>query len=187
MLRKILLLLIITVITTSSGVLFSGSKGFADDKEKNNSGMWGPTKGSWWDEWHSPHMRQWHQQRMQRHWRFMHGEVPKEYEGLKNPIEFTTVNIQDGGKLYKLNCAQCHGKQGMGDGEAAKNLRPSPALLAYLIQRPVAADSYLMWTISEGGIANKTDMPSFKKTLSKAQIWKIITYMHSGFPKVEGK
>ncbi len=187
MFRKSILSLAMTVLAVISFNVSEIRPSHAEDKKEPTGGMWGPSKGSWWDEWHSPHMREWHQQRMQRHWRFMHGEVPKEYAGLKNPTEFTTANIEEGGKLYQRNCAQCHGKRGMGDGETAKNLRPSPALLAYLIQRPIAADSYLMWTISEGGIANKTDMPAFKETLSKEQIWKIISYMHSGFPKTSEK
>ncbi len=124
---------------------------------------------------------------MQRHWRFMHGELPKQYRNLQNPVKPTKENIAAGYKLYQDTCSQCHGKGGMGDGKASKNLRPSPALLAYLIQSPVAADSYLMWTISEGGTANKTDMPAFKEALSKEEIWKIILYMHAGFPKLDEK
>lgn len=70
----------------------------------------------------------------------------------------------------------------MGDGEAGKSLTPSPALLAYLIQRPFAADEYLLWSISEGGKPFGTGMPAFKDTLKRDQIWKIIAFMRGGFP-----
>lgn len=70
----------------------------------------------------------------------------------------------------------------MGDGEAAKALNPSPALLAYMIQMPMSVDEYMLWTISDGGAAFGTDMPAFKDVLSKDEIWKIVTYMRAGFP-----
>jgi hypothetical protein len=71
--------------------------------------------------------------------------------------------------------------EGLGDGDAAKSLLPSPALLAFMIQRPVAVDEYLLWSIAEGGKAFDTEMPAFKDTLSREDTWKIIAYMRSGF------
>jgi len=70
----------------------------------------------------------------------------------------------------------------MGDGEAAKALNPSPALLAYMIQMPMSVDEYMMWTISEGGKAFGTAMPAFENTLSAEEIWQIVAYMRAGFP-----
>jgi mono/diheme cytochrome c family protein len=125
--------------------------------------------------------------RMQRHWTFMHEGVPKEYRHAQSPLKPTTDDISAGGALYVQNCATCHGKSGMGDGEAGKSLTPSPALLAWMIQRPVAVDEYLMWTISEGGADFKTSMPAFKGTLTRDQIWQIIAYMRAGFPAIETK
>jgi mono/diheme cytochrome c family protein len=86
--------------------------------------------------------------------------------------------------LYQQQCASCHGAQGMGDGAAAKALNPSPALLAYMIQMPMAVDEYLMWSITEGGAQFGTAMPAFKGTLASEDIWKIIAYMRAGFPAV---
>ncbi|MEQ9122441.1 MAG: cytochrome c, partial [Alphaproteobacteria bacterium] len=51
-----------------------------------------------------------------------------------------------------------------------------------LIQRPAAADEYLLWTISEGGAMFDTPMPGFKNTLSRDEIWSIIAFMRAGFP-----
>jgi hypothetical protein len=70
----------------------------------------------------------------------------------------------------------------MGDGQAAKSLRPPPALLAYMIQMPMSVDEYMMWTISEGGNQFGTAMPAYKEVLSKNDIWKIVTFMWAGFP-----
>jgi mono/diheme cytochrome c family protein len=137
-----------------------------------------------WGRWDGPsEMRA----RMQRHWTFMHEGIPEIYENAQSPLAPTTADIEAGGTLYVQNCASCHGASGMGDGEAGKSLTPSPALLAWMIQRPVAVDEYLLWTISEGGTEFKTGMPAFKDTLSREEIWKIVAYMRAGFPDVEQK
>jgi len=54
--------------------------------------------------------------------------------------------------------------------------------MASFVQSPMAADEYLLWAISEGGADFGTDMPAFRHTLSRSQIWEIITYMRAGFP-----
>ncbi len=133
--------------------------------------MWGPGEMG-------PGMRH----RMARHWTFMHQGIPAEYNGARNPISPDAKTIGDGRALYREKCASCHGPTGMGDGEAARSLNPSPALLAYMIQMPMAVDEYMLWTISEGGAAFGTAMPAFKKVLTKDEIWKIVTYMRLGFP-----
>lgn len=125
--------------------------------------------------------------RMQRHWSFMHEVVPKEYRGAQSPLKPSISDVVAGGTIYVQHCAACHGKSGMGDGEAGKSLAPSPALLAWMIQRPLAVDEYLMWTISEGGAEFKTSMPAFKGTLTRDQIWKVIAYMRAGFPNMDKK
>jgi mono/diheme cytochrome c family protein len=44
---------------------------------------------------------------------------------------------------------------------------------------PMASDSYLFWTISEGGAPVGSAMPPFKQTLTDDEIWKIITYVRT--------
>jgi mono/diheme cytochrome c family protein len=51
-----------------------------------------------------------------------------------------------------------------------------------MISMPMAVDEYLLWTISEGGKPFGTAMPTFKDTLTKEQIWKVIAFMRAGFP-----
>jgi mono/diheme cytochrome c family protein len=123
--------------------------------------------------------------RMQRHWTYMHEGLPAEYAGAKSTVPDAPASVAEGGRLYAKNCASCHGQTGLGDGEAGKSLTPSPALLAYLIQHPVAADEYLLWSVSEGGKPFGTAMPAFKDTLKRDDIWKVIAYMRAGFPEVK--
>jgi mono/diheme cytochrome c family protein len=119
--------------------------------------------------------------RMQRHWTFMHSGVPSEYSGLRNPLPQTPEIIKAGGQLYQKKCSTCHGTQGLGNGMISNSLNPSPALLAYLIQMPMTIDSFLLWSISEGGKEFGTSMPAFNDSLSDQEIWQIISYMRAGF------
>lgn len=148
-----------------------------------------------WDMWDPPWMQRqmWGpgsmnsgmRQRVARHWTFMHQGLPPAYHVAINPLSPDEKTLTEGRVLYRQNCASCHGKTGMGEGENAKSLSPSPALLAYMIQMPMSVDGYMLWTISEGGAAFGTAMPAFKGVLSTEQIWKIVTYMRSGFPEAK--
>jgi mono/diheme cytochrome c family protein len=143
--------------------------------------MWNP---GWMQRrmWDPRHMGPMQQQRMLRHWTFMHQGVPAEYRGQTSTVPPTEATVSEGAALYAENCASCHGATGLGDGEAGRALNPSPALLAYMISMPMAVDEYLLWTISEGGKPFGTAMPTFKDTLTKEQIWKVIAFMRAGFP-----
>ena len=143
--------------------------------------MWNP---NWMQRhmWGPDHMDRGMQQRMTRHWAFMHQGIPATYHGVLNPLLPDAKTISDGRTLYQAKCASCHGKTGMGGGDGARSLSPSPALLAYMIQMPMAVDGYMLWTISDGGAAFGTAMPAFKAVLTKDEIWKILTYMRAGFP-----
>lgn len=143
--------------------------------------MWNP---DWMqrDMWGAGQMGPGMQQRMARHWTFMHQGIPTEYGGSRNPNSENAKTIDEGRALYQENCSSCHGATGMGDGELANALTPSPALLAYMIQMPMAVDEYLLWSISDGGSAFDTAMPAFKGVLTQDEIWNIVTYMRAGFP-----
>lgn len=133
------------------------------------------------------------QARVLRHWTFTQYGIPNEYLAATAPNYNRIESVNAGARTYIRHCASCHGRNGLGDGVGAHSLLPSPALLAYMVQRPISVDSYLLWSISEGGVAFGTDMPAFKKTLSRQEIWDVIAFMRAGFPerasssKQEGK
>ena len=120
--------------------------------------------------------------RLLRQTTYMQYGVQKEYQGAKSTVAAGKETIAAGGKLYGERCASCHGKEGLGDGQAPRSLLPSPALLAFMIQRPISVDEYLLWSIAEGGKQFDTEMPAFKDALAREDIWKIIAYMRAGFP-----
>ncbi len=150
-------------------------------REELDDDMWDP---SWMqrDRWSQQEMSAGMRQRMARHWSFMHNGVPAAYDGQRNPLSPDASTLAEGRALYQANCALCHGPLGMGDGDTARALNPSPALLAYMIQAPMQVDAYMLWAISDGGAAFGTAMPAFKDSLTSDEIWKIITFMRVGFP-----
>jgi mono/diheme cytochrome c family protein len=120
--------------------------------------------------------------RLLRHTTFMQYGVPKQYAGRQSTVPAGPETIAQGRKIYAERCASCHGHDGLGDGEAANALSPSPALLAYMIRRPIAVDEYLLWTISDGGKQFGSAMPAFKDKLASDDIWRVVAYMRAGFP-----
>ncbi|MGI9522539.1 MAG: c-type cytochrome [Hyphomicrobiaceae bacterium] len=121
--------------------------------------------------------------RVLRHWTYVNYGVPDSYNGASSTIQATGENILAGAKLYQNHCQRCHGPHGLGNGTDSLSLLPSPALLAYMIKRPISADEYLLWAISDGGAQFQTSMPSFKDKLSRTDIWRIIAFMRNGFTK----
>lgn len=120
--------------------------------------------------------------RLLRHTTFTTFGVPKAYEGARATVPAGKDTVALGAKLYTAHCASCHGRDGMGDGAPARAVAPSPALLAYMITRPIAVDAYLLWAIADGGKQFDSEMPAFNETLARDDIWRIIAYMRAGFP-----
>jgi mono/diheme cytochrome c family protein len=108
-------------------------------------------------------------------------EVPAAYSGKKNPLASSGDNLEAGRNVFQINCASCHGENGMGDGPAAGGLNPKPQTL----MGTSLADDYLFWRISEGGAIEpfKSVMPSWKKTLTEEQIWQAIIYIRTLKPE----
>jgi hypothetical protein len=124
--------------------------------------------------------------RSKRHRAYLQGGVPPEYRNAHSPYPSVAFFIEESSAIYAKHCAHCHGDDGFGDGDAAMDLRPTPAVLAFMIKSPDSVDSYLMWTIYEGGAEFGTDMPAYKDVLTQREVWKLILYMRAGFPSPDG-
>lgn len=120
--------------------------------------------------------------RLLRHTVYTQYGVPSAYAGEKSTVTATPDTLAAGRALYDRACASCHGTDGMGSGDQSKALTPSPALLAYMIKRPISVDEYLLWAISDGGKPFDSEMPAFKDQLSRDEIWRVIAFMRAGFP-----
>jgi mono/diheme cytochrome c family protein len=179
---------VFAVLLCTAAVLVGAMAAVATTKEAPSFGKGDP----WLPEWMmrepggpgpmSPTMTA----RMLRHAEFLNFGVPKTYEHATSPVTSDDKKVVDQGRsLYLHNCAACHGPDGLGDGDAGQSLSPSPAVLAYMITRPIAIDPYLLWSISEGGEQFGSKMPAFKDELSQDEIWDIIAYMRAGFPGLD--
>ena len=174
---------LVGALTLTAVLLPLGLISFGQERQPSGeSNMWEPGMAQGWNPKNmSPEQRQ----RMARFLTFMSKGVPEEYLKATNDVGYTTKAIAAGGPLYAANCKKCHGETGLGNGELARDITPQPALLAYLMQQPIAVDQYLLWTISEGGKQFNTAMPAFKNLLSQKEMWQIVAYLRAGFPAIE--
>jgi mono/diheme cytochrome c family protein len=99
--------------------------------------------------------------------------VPAEYAGLTNPLGAEVA--VDGEKVFKTNCAPCHGAKGHGDGPAGAALDPQPKNLADL--QANAGDDYLFWRISTGKPG--TSMVAWRGILTDEQIWQTVAFIRT--------
>jgi mono/diheme cytochrome c family protein len=155
---------------------------FADASAQEGPELW---QGGPPTSWNFKNLSPEQQQRMIRFSTFVDRRFPEEYAKVENDVGYTVNAIAAGGPLFLAHCSQCHGKSGLGNGDLASALSPSPALLAYMIQQPIAIDQYLLWTISEGGKPFGTAMPAFKNELSREEIWQVVAYLRAGFPAID--
>ena len=186
------------VIVAAACIAFSApSTAIAQTKDGAKDGAKAPTKPprkdgpvDYWEPlwmqrelWGPGEMPPGMRARVLRHYTYVNYGVPREYHGARSTVAEAPDAVDAGRKLYAERCASCHGGKGLGDGNAANSLLPSPALLAFMVQRPISVDEYLLWAVADGGKQFNTGMPAFKDTLSRRQIWEIIAYMRAGFPE----
>ena len=122
-----------------------------------------------------------------RHRQIMMYGIPTSYRGLREPLPHKPAGLKRGAAISQQNCASCHRFSGRGDGPAAKQLISPPANLAWLAHTPMGRSGpYMYWTIAEGGQPVGSDMPAFKNSLSRNDIWAVIGYIQNGpFPPLE--
>jgi mono/diheme cytochrome c family protein len=116
-----------------------------------------------------------------RHHQVMMYGIPASYRGLREQLPPRPADLKRGAAIFQHSCASCHGFSGHGDGLAAKQLISPPANLAWLAHTPMSRSGpYMYWTIAEGGQPVGSDMPAFKNSLSRNDIWAVIGYVQNG-------
>jgi len=121
---------------------------------------------------------------MPRHHVAMMWGIPEPYTSMTNPLPRTQATLDKGATVYAENCLSCHGKEGLGDGEAGRSLSPPPGNLAWLSDMPMSQwDAFMYWTIAEGGAQFGTAMPAFRGSLSKEEIWEVTAYVQAHLPQ----
>jgi len=88
-----------------------------------------------------------------------------------SPVPADESNLLAGAKLYKQDCAVCHGVPGEPHNAIANGMFPKPPLLF----RGVGVTDDEVWEsyIKISGGIRMTGMPGFKDNLSDTQMWQI--------------
>jgi thiosulfate dehydrogenase len=111
------------------------------------------------------------------HWaanRSLHATLARETKDLHGPPTSTDSVMTLGVKLYKANCAVCHGASDGKRSSIADGLYQEPPQFAKddVTDDPIEVT---YWKITHG--IRFTGMPSFKKTLTDDQRWAIAAFL----------
>lgn len=101
--------------------------------------------------------------------------VPDKFEKMSSPIKSDASSLKEGKELWAKHCQSCHGKNGLGDGSKAAQLKTEPGDFSVAAFQKLS-NGNLFYKISEG----RSDMPSFKKKVdSDEDIWNLINYIRT--------
>jgi thiosulfate dehydrogenase len=92
---------------------------------------------------------------------------------VKNPLQPTDETLIQGIRLYKSNCAVCHGGPLIPISEVGRGLYPRAP--QFLQDSPDMPEHENYWIIKHG--VARTGMPAWDKVLSDADIWKLTTFL----------
>ena len=106
-------------------------------------------------------------------------DLPPEFAGKHTPLDGAEA-VAAGARVFRDNCASCHGDDADGHGPASRGLTPPPANFR---GGPVLAqhsDAYLFYRVTTGKPG--TAMPSFHGALGDTEKWQVIAYLRSLAP-----
>ena len=97
------------------------------------------------------------------------------FGGALDPYPSVAPSVARGSAVFQQECAQCHGRAGLGDGPAGHGLKPLPANLADPVAMGTVSplDVYRKVTIGVAGTA----MPRFDGRLSSNDRWAVAAYV----------
>ena len=115
----------------------------------------------------------------------LQARIEKEMPSLE-PIQPTAANLEAGARIYREQCAACHGFYGRPSDFAAHMYPNAPQLWQVHGKRNVIGVSddppgETFWKVDNG--IRLTGMPAFNKVLSPTQIWQV-TLLLSGADKL---
>ncbi len=108
---------------------------------------------------------------------------------IQNPFENTSENLEEGKRLYNINCSPCHGEKGDGNGQLVElpgggdgpfTSRPQ----SYKALLPTLKDGAIFYSVSYG----KNMMGGYGFQLSVKERWQVIHYIKKlgGIPEGKG-
>ena len=104
--------------------------------------------------------------------RAMDARIEKEARGMKNPMPADTTTLFAGMRLYKEDCAGCHGMPGTPSSFGEHHFYPPvPQFSEDYDMEP--GESYIV--IKQG--VRYTGMPAWEGMMSDQDIWKVVTFL----------
>jgi mono/diheme cytochrome c family protein len=102
-------------------------------------------------------------------------QIPQTAAAEKSPLKSSPDLIKKGRGLFVTHCQKCHGPEGKGDGPDS-NPRAPAADLTDGFRAELNPDGVMYYKIFNG---KPPDMPAFKSTLAKDEIWTVVEYAKS--------
>lgn len=92
-----------------------------------------------------------------------------------NPIPVDDGSVLNGSLLYSINCVQCHGETGKGDGVIGAALVNPPADLTSA--RVVGLSDGAIFVTISAGVPGR--MPNLNENLNVRQRWDVVNYIRA--------
>ena len=103
--------------------------------------------------------------------------IPADAAQEKNPFADNQQAVTEGKTLFEKNCKRCHGESGRGDGPDGDPDHQQDMDLTQAQRAARNPDGVVFYKAWNGRARPK--MPAFKDTLSKDDVWKIVTYVQT--------
>jgi mono/diheme cytochrome c family protein len=94
-----------------------------------------------------------------------------------NPVAPSEESVARGRELFQQNCIVCHGADGRGETEQAKNLNPAPT--DFRLHVPLHTDPQF-YNFIENGYPGSA-MPAFGDAFSEEDIWNLVNFIRETF------
>ncbi len=101
-------------------------------------------------------------------------KIPAEAVQKVNPIKPTPESVAKGKKLYGYDCSMCHGENGDGKGELAKDMKPPVPDFRDPAALKARTDGELFYIMKNG----KGEMPQENRG-SDNSLWDLVNYIRS--------
>lgn len=92
----------------------------------------------------------------------------------KNPIQPTEANLQDGARLYRDKCADCHGRPDNPSSDYGASFYPSAP--QFMKERPHLTENGSFYIIKNG--VRWTAMPAWGNIMADSEIWQVVGFLN---------
>ena len=103
------------------------------------------------------------------------GKIPLEAVNRVNPVKASADSLSRAKKIYGYECAVCHGEDGGGAGDMAKNMKAKMADFRDPTSLKTMTDGELFYIIEKG----KGEMEGEGPRLKPDDTWNMVNYLRS--------